>query len=72
MIEEKQIESLTKRETEIIALVAQGLSNPEIAEKLFISGKTVLTHLQNLKGKTDTKNRVQLSNYYYAHIEKRK
>lgn len=64
------IESITDRELEVLILVAEGMSNPDIAKKLFISGHTVLTHLQNIKSKTYTKNRVQLANFYYAHIKK--
>ena len=42
---------LTAREAEVLALVAQGLSNRQIGEKLFISGKTVSVHISNLLAK---------------------
>ena len=47
---------LTKREKEILKLVADGLSNQEIADKLFISLRTVETHRLNLNQKLDVKN----------------
>lgn len=55
---------LTKRETEIIALVAEGLSNGEIANRLFISASTVKKHLNNIFQKTGSKNRGQLIRFY--------
>jgi DNA-binding CsgD family transcriptional regulator len=50
---------LSKRELEILSLLAQGHSNQEIAEKLFISLSTVKTHNQNLFEKLDVKRRIQ-------------
>jgi NarL family two-component system response regulator LiaR len=50
---------LSKRELEILALMAQGFSNQEIAEKLFVSLSTVKTHNQNLFLKLDVKRRTQ-------------
>jgi len=50
---------LSKRELEILGLLAQGLSNQEIAGKLFVSLSTVKTHLQNLFLKLDVKKRTQ-------------
>ena len=47
---------ITRREKEILKMVAQGLSNQEIADKLFISIRTVETHRQNLNQKLDVKN----------------
>lgn len=47
------MEKLTAREQEIIELVAQGLTNGEISSKLWISGATVRTYLQNLYRKFD-------------------
>ena len=48
--------SLTKREIEILKLIAQGFSNKEIGEKLFISHRTVDTHRTNLLDKLEVKN----------------
>jgi LuxR family maltose regulon positive regulatory protein len=50
---------LTRREIEIVALLDDGLSNQEIAERLFISIHTVKTHLQNIYGKLDAKGRAR-------------
>lgn len=47
---------LTKREKEIVKLIADGLSSQEIADKLFISLRTVETHRQNINQKLDVKN----------------
>ena len=47
---------LTKREKEILQLIADGLSNQEVADKLFISLRTVETHRFNLTQKLDVKN----------------
>src|SRR6476620_106166 len=50
---------LSKPELEILNLLAQGHSNQEIAEKLFVSLSTVKTHNQNLFEKLDVKRRIQ-------------
>ena len=50
---------LSKRELEILSLLAQGHSNQEIASTLFISVSTVKTHLQNLFEKLEVKRRTQ-------------
>lgn len=55
---------LTDREMEILDLVAQGLSNNEIGEKLFISPATVKTHVSRIMQKTDCHSRAQLVVYY--------
>jgi len=54
---------LTKREIEVLSLVAQGLTNTEIADKLFISKRTVDGHKANLIQKTGSKNVVDLLIY---------
>jgi DNA-binding NarL/FixJ family response regulator len=51
------IGTLTKRETEILRLVAEGLTNEEIGKKIFISEKTVKTHLTNIFDKLKVNNR---------------
>jgi DNA-binding NarL/FixJ family response regulator len=54
---------ITKREMEVLQLVAEGLSNQEIADKLFISKRTVDGHKNNLIVKTGSKNMVDLLVY---------
>jgi NarL family two-component system response regulator LiaR len=54
---------LTEREGEILTLVAQGLSNQQIAEKLFISERTVRTHMTNILSKLHLVNRTQATLY---------
>ena len=51
------ISALTKRELEILRLVAEGLTNEEIGKKIFISEKTVKTHLTNIFDKLKVNNR---------------
>ncbi len=50
----------TKREFEVLQLICEGLTNEEIAEKLFISQRTVVNHKSSLISKTKCKNTVQL------------
>ena len=56
-------ESLTQREVEILRLIAQGLENREIAEKLVISEATVRTHVSNILGKLHLASRTQAALY---------
>lgn len=51
---------LSERELQVIELVAAGLTNQEIAEKLEISKRTVDNHISNILTKTETENRVAL------------
>jgi DNA-binding NarL/FixJ family response regulator len=55
--------SLTDRETEVLRLVAKGLSYKQIAERLVISHRTVQNHVQNTLGKLQLHNRVELVRY---------
>lgn len=57
------IDKLSKREVEILNLICSGLTNQEIAEKLFISHRTVDTHRSNLLSKTGSKNTAELIIY---------
>lgn len=57
------IEQLTKRELEVLKLVGQGLSNKEIAEKLYVSEKTIKTHTSNIFSKLQVKSRTQAALY---------
>lgn len=59
----KAAETLTPREIEIVRMVARGLGNREVAEKLFISEGTVKTHLHTIYEKLAIKGRVQLATY---------
>lgn len=54
---------LTKREKEVLKLIAKGMSTLEIAEKLFVSKHTIDTHRKNLLGKLNIKNSVGLARY---------
>lgn len=54
---------LTGRETEVLRLVAKGLSYRQIAERLVVSHRTVQNHVQNTLGKLQLHNRVELTRY---------
>ena len=58
-------EGLTQREREVLLLIAEGRSNKDISEELFISIKTVKTHVSNLLMKLEAEDRTQLA--IYAH-----
>jgi DNA-binding NarL/FixJ family response regulator len=54
-------DSLTPTEEQVVGLVAEGLSNPQIAERLFVSRATVKTHLSHVFTKLDIANRAELA-----------
>jgi DNA-binding NarL/FixJ family response regulator len=59
-------DGLTVRETEVVVLIAEGLSNQEIARRLHVSMATVKTHINNLFAKTGLKDRAQAVRYAYG------
>lgn len=54
---------LTERETEVLKMVAKGMSYKQIAERLVISHRTVQNHVQNTLRKLQMHNRVELTRY---------
>ncbi|MDK4239796.1 response regulator transcription factor [Corynebacterium propinquum] len=60
-------EPLTPRETEILQLMARGLSNQEISQELFVSMPTVKTHVTHILRKTNSRDRVQAVLYAVHH-----
>lgn len=62
----RPIPELTERETEVLKLVATGMSYKEIAAELFISHRTVQNHVQNTLGKLQLHNRVELVRFAFA------
>lgn len=57
------LQSLSQREREVLTLMAEGLSNSSIAERLGIGEKTVKTHVSNVLGKLDVSDRTQAAVY---------
>ncbi|MBO1624379.1 response regulator [Bacillus arachidis] len=60
-------EDLTEREFEILLLIAEGKSNQEIADELFIALKTVKTHVSNILNKLNVSDRTQAVIYAFRH-----
>jgi DNA-binding NarL/FixJ family response regulator len=58
---------ISRREREIVALVAQGFRNREIAEKLFITEQTVKNHMHNIFAKVGVEDRLELALYAIYH-----
>jgi two-component system response regulator DegU len=60
-------DALTAREIEVLELIADGMINKEIAQKLFISEKTVKNHVSNIFRKLDVSDRTQAAIYAFKH-----
>ena len=58
---------LTIREAEVLTLLAEGLSNTEIAQRLYLSHATVKTHINRIFAKTGARDRAQAVRYAYQH-----
>jgi len=63
----KPPDGLTIREAEVLSLLASGLSNTEIAQRLYLSHATVKTHINRIFAKTGVRDRAQAVRYAYQH-----
>ena len=66
-LEQKPPDGLTAREAEVLTLLASGLSNTEIAKRLYLSHATVKTHINRIFAKTGARDRAQAVRYAYQH-----
>ncbi|HEX4061029.1 MAG TPA: response regulator transcription factor [Streptosporangiaceae bacterium] len=60
-------DGLTRRELEILRLIAQGMTNPEIAAQLFLSNHTIKTHISRIFAKTGSRDRAAAIGYAHRH-----
>jgi DNA-binding NarL/FixJ family response regulator len=60
-------DGLTEREAEILGLIARGLTNPEIAARLFLSSHTIKTHISRIFAKTGSRDRAAAIGYAHRH-----
>lgn len=62
---EPQMRGLTEREREVVRAIADGMSNAEVAEALYMSEGTVRNHISSILAKLGLRNRTQIAVYYY-------
>ena len=62
-----KLKMLSPREMEVLALISESMTNEEIADKLFLSSKTVKTHMRNIFEKSGIRNRVEAALVYTRH-----
>jgi DNA-binding NarL/FixJ family response regulator len=60
-------DGLTRREAEVLALIAEGLTNTEIADRLVVSAATVKSHVNHIFAKAGVRDRAQAVVYAYEH-----
>jgi DNA-binding NarL/FixJ family response regulator len=60
-------DGLTQREVEILGLIARGLTNPEIAARLYLSNHTIKTHISRIFAKTGSRDRAAAIGYAHRH-----
>lgn len=65
--EQELFETLTNRELEVLRLIGQGKTNKEIGDELYISLKTVKTHVSNILNKLNVQDRTQATIYAFKH-----
>jgi len=64
-----KLKILSPREMEVLALISESMTNEEIAKKLFLSAKTVKTHMRNIFAKANIRNRVEAALMYTRHAQ---
>jgi DNA-binding NarL/FixJ family response regulator len=66
-----KMKAVSRREMEVMALISESMTNEEIAEKLFLSAKTVKTHIRNIFEKTGIRNRVEAVLLYIRYTQEK-
>jgi two-component system, NarL family, response regulator DegU len=67
-----KMKNVSRREMEVMALISESMTNEEIAQKLFLSAKTVKTHIRNIFEKTGIRNRVEAVLLYIRYRQRSK